>query len=100
MNLVMEMGLTGTTVPAVTPLMTFRSLKDKRKLSEKKCPSINSVIVHTHRHTHKKKTGLFLRGISEGKKKLRRPYNLKYKLNKLIALFGWFLVFLREGRRL
>lgn len=54
MNLVMEMGLTGTTVPAVTPLMTFCSLKDKRKLSEKKFPSINSVIVHTHRHTHTK----------------------------------------------
>ena len=83
MTLVMEMGLTGTTAPAATPLMTFRSLKDKRKVSEKKFPSINSVIVHTHRLTHTHKTGLFLGGISEKKKKkknhLRQPHNLKYK---------------------
>ena len=72
MNLVMEMGLTGTTAPAATPLMTFRSLKDKRKVSEKKFPSINSVIAHTHRLTHTHKTGLFLGGISEKKKKKKK----------------------------
>lgn len=33
MNLVMEMGLTGTTVPAVTPLMTFRSLAASQPLA-------------------------------------------------------------------
>lgn len=31
MSLVMGMDLTGTIVPGVTPLMTFRSLKDKMK---------------------------------------------------------------------
>lgn len=39
--------------------------KRQKKTFRKKFPSINSVIVHTHRHTHTKKTGLFLRGISE-----------------------------------
>lgn len=33
MNLVMEMGLTGTTVPAVTPLMTFCSLATSQPLA-------------------------------------------------------------------
>lgn len=49
MSLAMGTDLTGTTVPGVIPLMTFRSLKDKIKENSQKnyFPSINSVIVDT-----------------------------------------------------